>query len=152
LDPPHGHAIDPVEDMTDASPQEAPPTVQERGKTVDKQPLFYEDTNPIVFFSYNDSHLLEKAMNTLDKLAARMVENQGMEIIVRGYTDTIGTYPYNKYLAKLRANAVKNYLEEKGISALRIQAVGIGEKNPREPNTTAAGRWANRRVEIEVKH
>jgi general secretion pathway protein A len=152
LDPPHGHAIDPVEDMTDASPQEAPPTVQERGKTVDKQPLFYEDTNPIVSFSYNDSHLLEKAMNTLDKLAARMVENPGMEIIVRGYTDTIGTYPYNKYLAELRANAVKNYLKKKGISALRIQAVGIGEKNPREPNLTAAGRRANRRVEIEVKH
>ena len=91
-------------------------------------------------------------MNTLDKLAARMVENPGMEIIVRGYTDTIGSYPYNKNLAELRANAVKNYLEERGISALRIQAVGIGEENPREPNLTAAGRWANRRVEIEVKH
>ena len=152
LDAPHGHAIDPGEDMTDASPQESPPTVQERRKTGDKQPLFSEDTNLNISFRYNTSYFSEKAMDTLDRLAARMVENPGMEIIVRGYTDTIGTYPYNKYLSELRANAVKSYLEEKGISALRIQAVGIGEENPRKPNTTAAGRWSNRRVEIEVKH
>jgi outer membrane protein OmpA-like peptidoglycan-associated protein len=53
-------------------------------------------------------------------------------------------------LSELRANAVKDYLVKKGVNPLRIKAIGMGDANPLEPNTTAVGRGANRRAEIEL--
>ncbi len=109
------------------------------------------DEKLIIPFRYNTSELREKAFDTIDRLAAVMIKNPDMEIVVKGYTDAIGSPPYNKNLSELRANSVKKYLVAKGISPLRIQAVGMGEENPLKPNTTPAGRWENRRVEIELQ-
>ncbi len=133
-----GDAVDPEEEMTD------------KGKGL-REGLGEGDLKLIIPFYYNKSELPEKAFDTLDRLAAVLVENLDIEIVVKGYTDTIGPPPYNKSLSELRANTVKSYLMAKGISPFRIQTVGMGEKNPLRPNTTVTGRTANRRVEIEVQ-
>jgi outer membrane protein OmpA-like peptidoglycan-associated protein len=57
---------------------------------------------------------------------------------------------YNKKLSELRANTAKSYLAAKGISPSRIKVFGFGSGHPLKPNSTAAGRWTNRRVEIEL--
>jgi len=132
-------AIDREEEMTD------------KGKGLSKVTLPSSDLKLIIRFHYDESELPEKALDTLDRLAAVMVEDPEMKVVVKGYTDTIGPPPYNKNLSELRANTVKKHLVAKGISPLRIQAVGMGEENPLKPNTTPAGRWENRRVEIEVQ-
>ena len=59
-----------------------------------------------------------------------MAQNHNIEIVVPGYTDTLGDYHYNKKLSEFRANIVKSYLVAKGISPLRIQTLGMGEENP----------------------
>ncbi|GAH44892.1 unnamed protein product, partial [marine sediment metagenome] len=109
------------------------------------------DGKPIIPFSYNNIELTEKAFNTLDKLATVMVQNPDIVIVVKGYTDIIGPPPYNKRLSELRAKTVKTYLLAKGISPRRIRTIGMGEQNPLKPNTTVAGRRANRRAEIELQ-
>jgi outer membrane protein OmpA-like peptidoglycan-associated protein len=80
-----------------------------------------------------------------------MLQNPDMEVIVRGYTDILGAYQYNKKLSELRANTVQSYLVARGISPMKIRTTGFGEENPMESNATEAGRSANRRVEIELQ-
>ncbi|MCP4366604.1 MAG: OmpA family protein, partial [Deltaproteobacteria bacterium] len=52
-------------------------------------------------------------------------------------------------VSRFRANIVKSYLLGKGVDSSRIEAEGLGSANPVATNKTAAGRKANRRVEIE---
>jgi OOP family OmpA-OmpF porin len=68
---------------------------------------------------------------------------------IRGYTDSYGNANYNRTVSEFRAIAVKTYLAWKGISLQRMSTAGLGGANPVMPNTTADGRRANRRVEIE---
>jgi general secretion pathway protein A len=114
-------------------------------------PIFSADFNLIVPFNYDTNELLPKAYGDLDRLAAAMSQNLDIEIVVKGYTDTLGGRHYNKKLSEFRANIVKSYLVAKGTSPLRIRAIGMGGESPREPNATSAGRAANRRVEIEIQ-
>ena len=144
-------AVGPEEDITDAAGRNAAITVQGVRKTKGEEPLLSRNAKLIIPFGHNDSEPKEKAFDTLDRLAAVMVENLDMEIVVKGHTDTIGPSPYNKNLSELRANSVKEYLVAKGINPLRIQTIGMGQENPLKPNTSWAGRSANRRAEIEVQ-
>jgi outer membrane protein OmpA-like peptidoglycan-associated protein len=79
-----------------------------------------------------------------------MLQNPGITIVIKGYTDSLGSYAYNKGLSEFRANMVKSYLVGRGISPARVRAIGMGEENPLKPNTTEEGRKANRRVELEL--
>ncbi len=70
---------------------------------------------------------------------------------IGGYTDDVGTDRANNSLSLARANAIRKYLiEKRQITESRLKTVGYGEKNPIAPNTTDAGRAANRRVELKV--
>jgi OOP family OmpA-OmpF porin len=71
-------------------------------------------------------------------------------IIAVGHTDSIGTDAYNQKLSVRRAEAVKAYLQSKGVESNRIYTEGKGEKQPVADNKSTAGRAKNRRVEIEV--
>ena len=144
-------AVGPEENMTDATGRNSTVTVQSLGKTEGEKPLISGDVKLIIPFGYNDSEPREKIFDTLDRLAAVMVESLDMEIVVKGHTDTTGPPPYNKNLSELRANSVKEYLVAKGISPLRIRTIGMGEEDPINPNTTLADRDVNRRAEIEVQ-
>ncbi len=62
----------------------------------------------------------------------------------------MGSDSYNQRLSEDRANAVRNYLIEQGVSSDRIEAVGYGEKQPVATNDTEEGRQLNRRVEFKI--
>jgi outer membrane protein OmpA-like peptidoglycan-associated protein len=86
----------------------------------------------------------------LDSLASAITQNPEAFILVKGYTDTLGSHHFNTKLSEFRALVVKSYLVAKGVSPSRIQAIGMAEGKPIETNKTMAGRAANRRVEIEI--
>ena len=69
---------------------------------------------------------------------------------VEGYTDSSGTRAANLRLSQARAEAVTEYLAQKGIPRSRLEAKGYGDARPIAPNLTAHGRELNRRVEIVV--
>jgi OOP family OmpA-OmpF porin len=75
-------------------------------------------------------------------------KNPGLRVEVQGFTDSIGTEEYNQGLSERRANAVKDYLVERGVNPEKISAKGYGELNPVASNDTKEGRALNRRVEF----
>jgi outer membrane protein OmpA-like peptidoglycan-associated protein len=86
----------------------------------------------------------------LDRLVAIAKLSPDYEIVIRGYTDNVGSYRFNERLSRTRARIVKRYLVEKGIGPERIEAIGMGESDPLVPNDTPEGKAANRRVEVEL--
>ena len=87
------------------------------------------------------TEILTKAFNTLN-------ENPEIEVEIHGYTDSTGRWETNVELSQLRADAVRAYLIQQGISAERIIAKGFGPNDPIAPNDTPEGRAQNRRVDI----
>lgn len=71
-----------------------------------------------------------------------------MEIQIVGHTDNVGDPADNMKLSQDRADAVKQWLINKGISASRMTSTGKGETEPLVPNTTDENRQKNRRVEF----
>lgn len=72
------------------------------------------------------------------------------DITIVGFTDNTGSQSLNDKLSLERAQSVENYLAARGISTLRMKAIGQGWNNPIASNATAAGRAQNRRVEIYI--
>ena len=73
-------------------------------------------------------------------------------VIIEGHTDDRGSDSSNQQLSQARAEAVRVYLIENGVSAQSLVAVGKGEGSPVAANESAEGRANNRRVEIIVPH
>lgn len=72
-------------------------------------------------------------------------------IRVVGHTDNIGADAYNLKLSQRRAEAVQAFLVGRGVKPERIHTAAMGKRQPIAPNTTASGRAANRRAEIEFQ-
>ncbi len=104
-----------------------------------------------IYFNFDKATFKDESFNELNKLQGMMSENTGLQIEISGHTDNIGAAAYNKQLSQRRANAVKDFLVEKGIDARRITAVGYGEEKPLASNDDEKeGRELNRRVEFKV--
>jgi outer membrane protein OmpA-like peptidoglycan-associated protein len=71
-------------------------------------------------------------------------------VLIEGHTDSTAPDSYNLSLSQRRANAVEDFLITQSVDPTRILATGYGEQLPIASNATAAGRQANRRVEIVV--
>ncbi|WP_240455568.1 OmpA family protein [Halomonas faecis] len=92
-----------------------------------------------------------------EALVQRMVEivqRHDGEVAVEGHTDsrTIDTeeFPSNWVLSSARAIAIVHALEEAGVDARRLRAVGLADTRPLADNDTAEGRARNRRVEVII--
>jgi len=86
----------------------------------------------------------------LNQIAQVMVDNPTYKLEIQGHTDNVGKPDSNQDLSERRTGSVLNYLVKKGIDANRLTSVGFGQDKPVAPNTTAAGRAKNRRVEFVV--
>lgn len=92
----------------------------------------------------------ESSKSSLDALATVLVENEEFNLKIEGHTDNVGKPENNLQLSRERAEAVKNYLIEKGVQEERILALFYGETNPIASNDTEEGRAKNRRVEMTL--
>ncbi|QQT33815.1 OmpA family protein [Sphingobacterium multivorum] len=99
-------------------------------------------------FEFDSSVLKTSSYSTLDKLAKELRDNNSA-VQLDGYASAEGSDAYNMTLSKDRANSVKQYLVNAGVSSSSITAKGYGEKNPVASNATEEGRVQNRRVEIK---
>lgn len=88
----------------------------------------------------------------LDQIAQVMFDNPTYLIAIQGHTDNVGKKESNQILSQDRANSVMKYLVDKGVASERMTAAGFGDNIPVAPNTTAAGRAKNRRVEFVVSY
>jgi OOP family OmpA-OmpF porin len=84
----------------------------------------------------------------LDEVVGVLNDNLKIDLEVQGHTDNIGGDAYNIKLSQARADSVQTYLVSRGIQASRLLAKGYGFHQPLVPNTTAANRELNRRVQF----
>jgi chemotaxis protein MotB len=106
-----------------------------------------------ILFPSGVATLSDKAYPALDALAATLNKHPN-PLRVEGHTDNrpISTryYPSNWELSAARAASVVHRFARGGISPSRLSVIGFGEFRPAQPNDTAAGRDANRRVIIVI--
>jgi outer membrane protein OmpA-like peptidoglycan-associated protein len=128
-----------------------PPGAQFRTRTME---IRYELPKSVVLkdlhFASGKYTIEEESFPVLDQLAEYLIRKKTTKIRVEGHTDSDGTNASNKELSENRAQAVKLYLEEKGVPAELIQAKGLGEEKPIEDNSTVSGKAKNRRTEIHL--
>lgn len=103
-----------------------------------------------ILFDVNSDQLRPPADQDLGELAKSLQQYPGTRVLVVGHTDSTGTAAYNQALSERRANSAKVRLLQDGLPGSRVDAVGRGESEPVATNTTAAGRQANRRVEVAI--
>ncbi|MDZ4836621.1 MAG: OmpA family protein [Candidatus Melainabacteria bacterium] len=101
-----------------------------------------------VLFETGKYALSKDAQLKLAKLSGIIGAHPGLILAIEGYTDTTGTAARNMTLSQQRADSVRSFLITEGLSPSIISAKGLGQANPIADNGTAAGRQANRRVEI----
>ena len=103
-----------------------------------------------VTFAVDSANISPTFRSTLDVIANSLIKYPNSLIDVLGHTDSTGSDSYNLDLSKRRADAVRSYLVQRGVSSARIETIGYGEQYPRASNDTAEGRALNRRVEIKI--
>lgn len=101
-------------------------------------------------FDVNRSDIKPALRAVLDRFAATMNEHSVTTIDIIGHTDSTGSDAINDPLSVARANATRDYLVSRGVSAQRISTAGRGEREPIASNDSEAGRAQNRRVEIFI--
>ncbi len=101
-----------------------------------------------VNFETARSALTRDSYVVLDAVAASLLANPDIRIEIGGYTDSTGTKFGNFRLSQSRAAAVRFYLARKGVPPTRMVSKGYGASGYVAPNSTAAGRAQNRRVEL----
>ena len=104
-----------------------------------------------VLFDVDSAIVKPDARVTLDEAVDVFLEYKKTAILAQGHTDSTGSEEHNQNLSERRAKAVVNHLVGRGVDADRIEAIGYGEGYPVADNGTAAGRAANRRVDLLLK-
>jgi outer membrane protein OmpA-like peptidoglycan-associated protein len=103
-----------------------------------------------VYFETNAAVLQTISSVELDALVRYLKNTLNAQILIEGHTDNTGSAAQNNVLSLQRANAIGDYLQQKGIAANRIQRKGLGATMPIADNNTVAGRAKNRRTSFTI--
>ena len=103
-----------------------------------------------ILFETGKASLMSGAMRSIDVLADFLKKYPTRNILIEGFTDSVGSETYNIGLSQQRADAVRDALKNAGIAGERITTKGHGERFSLASNAIPAGRQQNRRVEITI--
>lgn len=103
-----------------------------------------------ITFGFDQATIQQQFFPALNNVAQTLQRYPQSYIDIVGHTDSTGSDTYNQQLSEQRANAVAQYLISRGVTPARIQAYGMGERQPIASNATESGRQANRRVELVI--
>ena len=101
-------------------------------------------------FDPGSAKLKPDVLKYLGRLIEFVNQDPSKAIRIEGHTDNRGGIKLNRELSEKRADAVRDALVGKGVSAERVTVAGMADENPIASNDTANGRARNRRVEIIV--
>ncbi|MFM0097863.1 type VI secretion system protein TssL, long form [Paraburkholderia nemoris] len=153
-----------ISDIARITPPRAPPALHLKELLKDeiaagKVSVDEDDHHSAVTFHGDDMFIAGKAtVNSsmqplINKIAAEVVKVPG-KVSVIGHTDNTPirsrTFDSNQALSEERATQVMQLLQDAGVPANRLEAIGKGDAAPIADNKTFQGRAQNRRVEINV--
>jgi len=130
-------------------------TAQEIFKVFTENPII-STPSPVgvlknLYFVQSQPILLPESNPELDKIFDFLHKNVNVKIELQGHTDNQGDFDLNLKLSKDRAETIKKYLVEKGISTNRIKTKGFGSTLPIASNANELTRSKNRRVELMIE-
>jgi len=103
-----------------------------------------------VLFDTGSYTLKPGAREKLAKISGIVLAHPGLSLQIEGHTDSVGGDDFNQQLSERRADSVRDFLAEQGVTPSSITARGFGKTQPVASNDTAEGRQRNRRVELVV--
>ena len=83
-----------------------------------------------VYFDFDIDNVRDDARPILDAQAGWLNHYPMVRVRIEGNCDELGTREYNFALGARRANSVKDYLIEHGVSDARIDTVSYGKEHP----------------------
>ncbi len=103
-----------------------------------------------ILFDTGSAVLKDAAIAQISKVGDIIAKYSDDRVQVEGHTDSTGSPAKNEELSLRRADSVKRVLMGRGVKEGQITALGMGQTKPVADNKTAAGRAANRRVELHI--
>ena len=100
-------------------------------------------------FDVDSSAIRPDAEPALKQILAALTGRSKLKVVIEGHTDSDGSDKYNLDLSSRRAEAVVEWLIDKGVDAANVTPAGKGEAEPVADNETSAGKASNRRVEVQ---
>lgn len=123
-------------------------TVESSRAKVTKKAIIISDK---VYFDTGKATIKAESHGVLDDVYGILRAYPDMKkISIEGHTDSRGSADKNRELSDARANAVKQYLTDKGIDASRLDAKGFGEDQPIDARNSSSAWEKNRRVEFNI--
>lgn len=120
---------------------EEPVAVEEQPEPVVVEPV--EETKaltfPVIYFAYSRKDIAKSEQSKLQDILTTLEANPEVKVRIEGWCDTRGSKATNKRLSENRAKAVADWLIKRGISADRIEAIGMGS-DFNEPDAAKARR------------
>ncbi|WP_225639186.1 peptidoglycan-associated lipoprotein Pal [Candidatus Profftia sp. (ex Adelges kitamiensis)] len=107
--------------------------------------------NNIVYFDLDKYNVSAEYAELLDTNSAILRKNPSYKVTIEGHTDERGTPEYNISLGERRANAVKIYLQSKGVEANQISIISYGKEKPAVLGHDETAYTKNRRAVLEIK-
>ena len=104
-----------------------------------------------VYFDFKSTRLRADAARMLQDKAALMERTSTWAVLVQGYADRQGPAEYNKRLAQQRAEAVRQFLVELGVSETTVKTVTIGQDGALCDEPSKECQQLNRRVHLEIR-
>jgi outer membrane protein OmpA-like peptidoglycan-associated protein len=104
-----------------------------------------------VSFGQSGTEIRDASRPMLDRIADFSRDCQQSTISITGHTDNTGNETYNKTLSRARAQAVADYLLERGATVSQLHVGGAGSEFPIADNATPQGREQNRRIDFELR-
>lgn len=92
----------------------------------------------------------QESYASLNDLADLLIRKDGWKLKIAGHTDNVGKEQNNLILSKKRAEAVRDFMEQRGVAKERMIVQYFGQTQPIESNDTSEGRAKNRRVEMTL--
>ncbi len=104
----------------------------------------------LVFFDVDSAALTPAARTALTNLTARLARTPQARVTIEGHTDAVGSAAYNERLGERRAAAVRDYLTNGGVAALRIDTMSYGSEAAGALGTGERASALLRRVVVRV--
>jgi outer membrane protein OmpA-like peptidoglycan-associated protein len=101
-----------------------------------------------VIFGKGSASIDPSSFVILDEVAQSLSDWPQVQVEIQGHTDNQGSALSKLNLSTARAEAVRAYLVNKGISMTRLTAIGKSDSSPLGENSTKAGRTINNRIEL----
>ncbi len=126
--------------------------IQEQEAVRIKEEARMNFVNDDVYFGFDDVTLTSSARMVLKQKVAWLRENPGASVLIEGHCDERGTEEYNIALGQRRAQSVKAFLINAGISASRLSSISYGEERPVDFGNNESAWGKNRRAHFKIQN